>query len=71
MEKIKCYKLIDPSKRGYVGHIIPTGKPKQAAIIMIAGDTIDDTDRKLTEAIKEAPEKYKNKYDLLDLVDLP
>lgn len=68
MDKIKCYKLIEPGKRsGYIGHIIPTGRPKQSAIIMIAGGTVEATEAALIIAISEAPDKYKATYDLEQL----
>ena len=64
MEKMKCYKLIDPAKRGYIGHVIPVGKGKQSAIIMVAGGTPETTNKALDVAIAEAPEHYRRKYDL-------
>ncbi len=63
MEKIKCYKLIDTSKRGHIGHVIPVGRGKTSAIIMIAGGDVEDTEARLQIAINEAPEHYKTKYD--------
>jgi len=63
-EKIKCYKLLIPAKYGgYIGHIIPEGKSRGGAIIMLAGETEASTEAKLLEAINNAPQKYKDKYD--------
>jgi hypothetical protein len=65
MNKIKCYKLIEAGKfGGFVGHIIPEGKSRTGAIIMIAGDTEQETENKLREAIAEAPPRYHAKYDM-------
>ena len=65
MEKIKTYRLLEPGKwGGFVGHIIPDGKGKTSAIIMLAGDTEEKTNKLLDEAIADAPDKYKAKYDI-------
>ncbi|MBA7603617.1 hypothetical protein ES703_10731 [subsurface metagenome] len=51
-------KVYEKDGNGVMAHLVPDGKSKQHAIIMVAAYTKKEAEEKLNVAIDEAPPRY-------------